>query len=66
MVDLAWFGILSDLFINLAAGWFGAAFIVPATAKPSRRVSLWFLTSNMVFSTLFLVLAFKLRKLGGL
>lgn len=28
-LDIEWFSILSDLSVNLAAGWLGVAFIVP-------------------------------------
>lgn len=34
-----WFTTLSELFVNLSAGWFGAAFIVPLTSgKPRLRL----------------------------
>jgi len=44
---------LSDLFVNLSAGWFGAAIIVPLT-EPKLKLKLWVLTTNLLFGILFL------------
>jgi len=37
--DSAWFTVISDLFVNLSAGWLGVAFIVPnfSAKKPPLR-----------------------------
>ena len=32
--------IVSDLFVNLSAGWLGAAFIIPATSKAPKDEAL--------------------------
>ncbi len=65
-VDPTWWTLLSELSVNIAAGWLGAAFIVPVTSKESPTVNLLMLTTDLVFAILFLVLAFQLRKITGL
>ena len=54
--------ILSELLINLAAGWYGAAAIIPATSDKPLTTDLGILTVNVIFGALFLVLAYKLRR----
>jgi hypothetical protein len=39
-IDSLLFGVVSDLLINLSAGWFGAAFIVPAFSDRPLSVNL--------------------------
>lgn len=66
MQDLSiWLLALSDLFINLAAGWFGAALVIPITGRLPKRLNLWLLTYNASFGTLSLLIAVLLRKVGG-
>ena len=60
-VGEVWLEIVSDLFVNLAAGWIGAAFIIPITSKLDKQVSLGLLTMNLVIAIVFLVAAFELR-----
>ncbi len=55
-----WFSIISDLFVNLAAGWFGVVFIVPIQSK-RVKVKFWLLTTNLVLGILCLEIAFLLR-----
>jgi len=57
-----WLTLLSDLFVNLSAGWFGAAVVLPATMKSLQRINLWVLTTNVVFAIVSLWVAFQLRK----
>ena len=57
--------IVSELFINLSAGWLGAAFIVPVTSQASKKVNLRLLTINILSAIFSLTLAFKLSKLAG-
>lgn len=59
-----WFLVLSDLFTNLAAGWFGAALIIPITGKLPKKLNLWLLTYNVGFGTLSLLTAVLFRKVG--
>ncbi|MBI3443654.1 hypothetical protein HY008_03205 [Candidatus Woesebacteria bacterium] len=55
--------ILSELSVNLSAGWFGAAFIVPFTSQEKIQLNLGILTVDAVMGILFLGVAFKLRKI---
>jgi hypothetical protein len=48
----------ADLFINLSAGWFGIAFIVPKKKKVHLRV----LTVNILYGIFCLVVSFFIRK----
>lgn len=65
-MDFYWFTIISNLFVNLSAGWFAAAFIIPATSKRKVRLSFWLFTTDILFGILCLVVAFYFGKLGGL
>jgi len=62
MVVEIWFSVLSGLLINLAAGWLGAAVILPVTYKPPRQVNTLVLTGNILLAIFALVLAFELRE----
>lgn len=59
------FIILSELFVNLAAGWFAAAFIIPVTGKFPKKLNLWLLTNNLFLGTVSLLAAILLRKASG-
>lgn len=63
-IDPLWAVVLSDLFINLSAGWFGAALIVPAVAKKKTVINLGILLFNLIFGIVFLIIGFQLRELG--
>lgn len=63
-LDPLWFIILSELFINLAAGWFGAAIIVPLTSK-RRKTKWWILPMHIGFGIVSLLISYILRKFGG-
>lgn len=56
-----WSSVLSDLFVNLSAAWFGAAFVVPNLANQPG----WFLvlTGNLLNGIVFLAIAVKLKEL---
>lgn len=58
----SWFNIISDLFVNLSAGWFGAAFILPAVSENLLTVDFRLLTADIILGILSLVLARVLRK----
>jgi len=64
MIDFTWFGIFSDLFINLAAGWFGAVIIVPNFSGINPPFNFLILTGDVLAGILSLVAAFKLRRLS--
>ncbi|MEK7168618.1 MAG: hypothetical protein AAB778_01270 [Patescibacteria group bacterium] len=57
-----WFSIISDLFINLSAGWFGAAFILPAVSENLLTVDFRLLTADVILGILSLILARVFRK----
>lgn len=63
MIDPVWLTVFSELFVNLSAGWFGAAVIVPVVSEKPRSVNLWLLIANTLSAIFSLVIAFKLRKL---
>ncbi|TSC66097.1 MAG: hypothetical protein CEO21_256 [Microgenomates group bacterium Gr01-1014_80] len=51
---------LSDLLINLSAGWIGAAIIVPLNVKTPKFKVLPFL-ANVLLSIVSFTIAYKLR-----
>lgn len=53
--------ILSDLFVNLSAAWFGAAFIVPISLR-RKKVKLGVLLLNILFAIISLIVAYILRR----
>ena len=56
-----WLLIISDLFVNLSAGWFGAVFIVPNFSKKKGSERFLVLISNLAASILCLIIAFELK-----
>lgn len=58
-----WNQILSEFLINIAAGWFGAIFIVPIYSKTKIKVKLSLLIVNLVFVIFSLWLAYLIRNL---
>ena len=54
---------ISDWLINLSAGWFAAALIVPAVGRKPTKVNLWILTVNVIFAILFLIEAIQLKRI---
>lgn len=57
---MIWLQAISDLFVNLSAGWFGAAVILPLNARrvKIRRLSL---ILNILFGIFALVIAVIIR-----
>jgi hypothetical protein len=53
--------ILSELLVNLAAGWYGAAVIIPFSSGEPITVNLNVLTANIIFGTVCIIIAYKLR-----
>lgn len=53
--------ILSELLINLAAGWYGAAIIIPISSLKPTVIDLSALTADIVFGTVCIIVSFKLR-----
>jgi hypothetical protein len=46
-LDSGWLQIFSELFVNLAAGWWGAALIAPNLSDKSTKAKLVALTFNL-------------------
>ncbi|MBI5356437.1 hypothetical protein HZB78_02390 [Candidatus Collierbacteria bacterium] len=61
IVSNSWFKVLSGLFINLGAGWFGVVFIAPGIVGQSLLFSSIVLTKNILLGTLCLVIAKKME-----
>lgn len=57
-----WLSIISELFVNLSAGWFGAAFILPAVSENIFTVDPKLLTADIILGILSLILAKVFRK----
>lgn len=62
--DPEWFQIISELLVDLSAGWFSAAFIVPNFAGLTAPSDFGVLTMDIVFGILCSVTALKFRKLA--
>lgn len=56
----------SDWLINVSAGWFGAAFIVPALAKPPKKVHFVWLTVDIALAIFAFVVAVALKQTANL
>lgn len=60
-VEAAWISVGSELFVNLAAGWFGAAFVVPSFLKLRSPYNLILLTADLLFGIVALLVSVVLR-----
>lgn len=54
--------ILSELFVNLSAGYFGVAFITPSFSRKRKWARIGVLFNYVVYGMLLLVMAFVFRK----
>jgi len=54
--------VLSQLFINLAAGWFGVVLIIPGVTKLDSFNDFFWLTKNLIFGILSLLIAMILSE----
>lgn len=57
-----WFPLLSDLFVNLSAGWFGAVFVVSTKSRLQSRHDVGLLITNLLFAILALLIAYLFKK----
>ena len=57
--------ILSQLFTNLAAGWFGVVLIIPGVTKLETLDDFLWLTKNILLGILSLLVAMILSGKGG-
>lgn len=63
-VDRLWFKLVSEVLVNLSAGWVGIALAVPFASDKEALVKFGLLTTNFVAAIVSLVAAFRLRKKG--
>jgi hypothetical protein len=61
-VDPLWFTLLSEVLVNLAAGWVGFGLASMFAVDKDILTKFGLLTGNLVFAILSLIAAFKLRK----
>jgi len=59
----AWPEIISELLVNLAAGWIGVVVAVPAIIPLQTMAGLVFLTANLLLGIVSLLMAKRLREL---
>ena len=64
--DPLWLEIFSELFVNLAAGWFAAIFAVPNFYGIRSVFDFSILTGNFAAGILSLGLSYRLRRLAKL
>lgn len=62
--DSDWLEAISDLLINMAAGWFGAVIIVPNFGGLGDIRSVLLLTEDLTVGIVSLVFAVRLKKLA--
>lgn len=55
--------LVSDLFVNLSAGWFGAAFITPNFSQAKRANKFLLLTVNITLGIFCLSVAYFFKTL---
>lgn len=60
-LDPAFLVAIGDVFLNLSAGWFGAAVIFPATQPRSPRENFFYVFSNLLFGAIALAIGYRLR-----
>lgn len=53
--------VLSELLVNLAAGWYGAAVIIPISSPLTTAVDFSALTADIIFGSVCIIIAYKLR-----
>lgn len=56
--------VLSQLFTNLSAGWFGIVLIIPGVTKLDNFDDFFWLTKNLLFGILSLLIAMILSQKG--
>lgn len=61
-IDPVFLNVISDLFINLSAGWIGAAVVLPSQLMKQKRKKWWSLSVNIVCAILSIVAAYQLKR----
>lgn len=57
-IDPALFMAIGDVFLNLAAGWFGAAIIIPGTYPRSTPTNILYVAANILFGMIALAIGY--------
>lgn len=60
-IDSALLHAVGDVFLNLSAGWFGAAIIFPGTGSRSSKINALFVAMNVISGMAALAIGYKLR-----
>ncbi|HLD26119.1 MAG TPA: hypothetical protein VJC05_03700 [Candidatus Andersenbacteria bacterium] len=60
-IDPAFVVAVGDVLLNLSAGWFGAAVIIPGTYPRSQQENLVYIGINISLGLAALALGYKLR-----
>jgi len=53
--------LIADVCVNLCAGWFGAAFIIPATQERPKALNDRLIAVNLIYALAFFVVAYILK-----
>ncbi len=61
-IDKEWFYLVSEICVNLSAGWIGAILIIPNFADAPFPRNVLTLTADFVLAIVSLIVAFYLRK----
>lgn len=64
VIDPALLAAVGDVFLNLSAGWFGAAIIIRSGYPRGSQASIVYFLSNILFGTVALAIGYQLRILG--
>lgn len=54
---MIWFEVLSDLFVNISAGWFGVVFIEPQLGLVNTKVDIFWLLFKILSGIISLFIA---------
>ncbi|OGY31209.1 MAG: hypothetical protein A3C02_04815 [Candidatus Andersenbacteria bacterium RIFCSPHIGHO2_02_FULL_45_11] len=64
IIDPMVFTTVGDVFLNLSAGWFGAAVIIPAIQPRGVKSNIRYRLFDILFGFIALVIGYKFRILG--
>lgn len=64
-VDPVWWATISDLLVNLSAGWFGAIVVLPIVFPFHKKVNVSLLIFDAAVGIVSLLFAVQLRRAAG-
>jgi len=56
---------LGDVFLNLSAGWFGVAILLPWTKPRNQQANVVYVIANFVYGVVALAIGYQFRILGA-